>query len=190
MSLGRIRDSTMGMSSVAGIAKDYISSLKSARDGKMKPTVLFMQIGFPFVAGIIAALTRFGVPNSEELITGVSIVAALMCGVATLLFQTRINLSKLFENKTNVFLLKDDIRLVDELFAQVMWSILSGFLLALLLVMKTPAVLVFGSLDLFVRVGFGLAWCLVVNFVLTVGMVLKRMRRVYQIVAMRNRISK
>ena len=186
---GRVRDSTMGMSSVVGIAKDYIHSLKSARDGKMKPAVVLTQICLPIAAGVVAALVRFGVPNSEGLVTGVSIVAALMCSVGTLPFQIRIDLRRLFESKADAFLLEDDIKLVDELFAQVMWSILSGFLLALILVMEAPAVSVFGSMDVFVRTGFGLVWCLVVNFILTVGVVLKRMRRVYVIVAMRNRNS-
>lgn len=177
----------MGMSSVAGIAKDYLNSLRSTRDKKLKPKIALVQICLPIGVGVAAFAARFGVPNSSELITGVSIVAALMCGVATLLFQTRVDLRQRFESDGNAFLLEDDLELVDELFAQVMWAILSGFLIALLLVVKGAFAPVFGSVDVLARIGFGLVWCFALSFVLTVGIVLKRMRHVYEIVAVHRR---
>lgn len=169
----------MGMSSVAGIAKDYVNSLRSARDGKLKPRVILVQMGLPLAVGVAAGLLRFGVPNSSELVTGVSIVAALMCGVATLLFQTRVDLRQRFDGRSDAFLTEGDLKLVDELFSQVMWAILSGFLLVFLLVMKSALASVASGIEFFVRLGFGLTWCLAANFVLTVGVVLKRMRSVY-----------
>lgn len=171
----------MGMSSVAGIWLDYLDSLRSARDGKLKPRAVLGQIGIPLAVGVAAALLRFGVSNAGDIVTGVSIVAALMCGVATLLFQTRVDLRERVCGADDHFLNKGDLKLVDELFAQVMWSILSGFLLVFLLLMKSALAGLLGEFDLLVRAGYGVIWCLVANFVLTVGMVLKRMRRVYQI---------
>ena len=177
----------MGMSSVAGIAKDYVNSLRSARDGKLRPSVIFVQMGLPLAAGVVAGLLRFGIPNSGELVTGVSIVAALMCGVATLLFQTRVDLRQRFDSGNDAFLTEDDLKLMDELFSQVMWAILSGFLLVFLLVMKSALASVASGIEFFVRLGFGLTWCLATNFVLTVGVVLKRMRCVYYRVAVHRR---
>ncbi len=171
----------MGRSSVVGIAKNYLNSLKSARDDKHKPRVLLVQLGLPFCCGVVAGVLRFGIPNASDLVTGVSIVASLMCGVATLLFQTRIDLRERVDGAVDCFLADDDLRLVDELFAQVMWSILSGFLLVLLLLVKGSFADVFYGNEALVRVGYGLVWCLVLNFVLTVGVVLKRINRVYQI---------
>ena len=171
----------MGMSSVTGIWLDYLESLRSARDEKLKLRVVLAQIGIPFAVGVITALLRFGVPNSSDIVTGVSIVAALMCGVATLLFQTRVDLRERVYGGDDHFLNEDDLKLVDELFAQVMWSILSGFLLVFLLLMKSAVAGALGGFELLVRVGYGVVWCLVANFVLTVGIVLKRMRRVYRI---------
>lgn len=158
-----------------------------ARDGKLKPSFVLVQIGLPLVLGITAGLFRFGVPNSGELLTGVSIVAALMCGVTTLLFQTRVDLRQKFDDESDAFLTDDDLELVDELFAQVMWAILSGFLLAFLLVMKGALSGILGGVDVVVRVGFGLTWFLVGNLVLTVGVVLKRMRSVCYRVAVHRR---
>lgn len=177
----------MGMSSVRGIVKDYVNSLRSARDGKLKPSFVLVQIGSPLVLGLMAGLLRFGVPNTSELVTGVSIVAALMCGVATLLFQTRVDLRQKFDGENDAFLTEDDLRLVDELFAQVMWTILSGFLLVFVLVIKGALPSVLGGIDAIVRLGFGLTWFLAGNFVLTVGVVLKRMRSVYYRVAVHKR---
>lgn len=169
----------MGMSSVRGILQDYIDSLKSARDGKLKPGTLLFQLGIPFGCGIAAGAVRFGVSEAENIVTGVSIVAALMCGVATLLFQTRIDLRQRFENSKDPFLVERDLRLVDGLFSQVMWSILSGFLLVLFLVLKSSFSSMLASFDVLVRIACCVAWCLIVNFVFTVGVILKRMRCVY-----------
>lgn len=177
----------MGMSSVAGIAKSYFDSLRSARDGKLKPVVLIEQFFLPLTCGIAAAFMYFDAPDSEELVTGVSVVAALMCSVATLLFQTRVDLRQRLESGSDAFLTTGDLELVDELFAQVMWSILSGFALVFLLMMRGIAVGTIGDIDVLVRLGFGLVWYLIVNFVLTVCMVLKRIQRVYEVVAVHRR---
>lgn len=188
--LGLVGGNAMGMSSVAGITKDYFDTLKSARDGKLKPKVVLVQICLPVAIGVAAAAVRFCVPNSEELVTGVSIVAALMCGVATLLFQTRVDLRQRFEAESDAFLVEGDLKLVDELFAQVMWAILSGFLLAFFLVLKGALAPALGCLELLARVGYGLVWGFAANFVLTVGVVLKRMRCVYEIVAVHSHSRK
>ena len=110
----------MGMSSVAGIVKDYADSLRSARDGKLKLSFVLVQVGFPLALGVAAGLLGLRIPNSGELVTGVSIVAALMCGVATLLFQTRADLHRRLDAENDAFLTEGDLALVDELFAQVM----------------------------------------------------------------------
>lgn len=177
----------MGMSSVVGIVKDYGNSLRSARDGKLKPSFVFAQIGIPVALGAIAGVFRFGIPNSGDFVTGVSIVAALMCGVATLLFQTRIDLRQRFDGESDSFLTEGGLRLVDELFAQVMWSILSGFLLVLLLVIGDTLRSAVGDIEIVVRLSYGLTWGMVANFILTVGVVLKRMRSVYYRVAVHKR---
>ena len=78
-------------------------------------------------------------------------MAALMCGVATLLFQTRVDLRGRVCGADDHFLNTGDLKLVDELFAQVMWSILSGFLLVFLLLMKNALAGILGELDLLVR---------------------------------------
>ena len=41
----------MGMSSVAGIAKDYLNSLRGARDKKLKPKIALVQICLPVGVG-------------------------------------------------------------------------------------------------------------------------------------------
>ena len=43
----------MGMSSVTGIWLDYLDSLRSARDEKLKLRVVLAQIGIPFAVGVL-----------------------------------------------------------------------------------------------------------------------------------------
>lgn len=175
------------MSSVKSIVVDYFDSLRSARDRRFKLPVLLVQIGFPVLMGVVFGAVGLEIANSGEVVTGVSIVAALMCGVATLLFQIRVNLREKFEDESQAFLTQFDLDLVDELFAQVMWCILTGFFLVLLILAKgvIPGLIV--AFPLARNFGLGLMWGLMTNFILTVGLVLKRLNRVYYLVAANKR---
>lgn len=177
----------MGMSSVWGIAKDYVRSLLSANDGRHKLNTLVGQLGVPLGCGIAAGVARVNVAATDSIITGVSIVAALMCGVATLLFQTRVDLRQRYDSRDNHFFCERDLELVDELFSQVLWSILSGFLLVFILMLKSSFGGELAGFEAIVRLGYGVAWCLIANFVLTVALILKRIRAVYIIIAKEKR---
>ena len=170
----------MGMSSIFGIVEDYIESLKSARDGRMPLNTIFVQIILPIFVGALSGIFMQDFPELSDVVTGISIVSSLMFAAATLLFQTRIELRKELENETQYFLTNEDLKLIDGLFSQVLWSILSGFILVLTILVvdmvdptSSPAVnIIFG----FIATGL-------TNFILTVGIALKRMRRVYSLVA-------
>lgn len=173
----------MSMSSVADIAKDYVHSLKSANDRKLKLGTVLFQLGAPVGLGLLAAAVRLGIPDPSDAVTGVSIVSALMCSVAVLLFQARVDLRHRFESLGDPAFVQGDLDLVDELFAQVLWSILSGFVLVLLLILESAFSSALAGFEPVMRLGCGVAWCLMANFALTVGIVLKRMRRVYRSIA-------
>lgn len=177
----------MGMSSVKYILYDYFNSLRSARDGRFRFSVLFVQVCCPVLIGIIFGAVGFGIVNSSEVVTGVSIVAALMCGVAIMLFQIRIGLQEKFARSRQFFLTEYDLELVDELFAQVMWCILSGFLLVLLILIKGIFPEQIAAAPFARNIGLGVIWSLMTNFILTIGLVLKRINRVYNLVAANKR---
>lgn len=177
----------MGMSSVLHIARNYLDSLRSARDGRFKPSVVVGQMLVPVAFGL--AMSFFGIDAEEatDIVAGVSIVAALMCAVATLLFQTRIGLREKLDDTGQAFLTESDLTLVDELFAQVMWAILSGFVLVFLLLLKAALLDIIAPVSLAWHSVLFLVWCLAGNFVLTIGIVLRRLDRVYYLVAANKR---
>lgn len=177
----------MGMSSVCGICKAYLSTLRSARTGKTNKKALAMQIALPVVIGLVVGLFAHMTIEVGNAVTGISIVAALLCAMATMLFQIRINLREKFEEDSQAFLTGGDLILVDELFAEVIWAILFGMILALAMIIADWFGLFKSVNDVVSRIATGTLIACIVHFALVIGMILKRLNRVYLLVAVHKR---
>lgn len=176
----------MGMSSVAGIVKSYFSTLTNQRTGKAHAGALVAQIGLPIAIGIICSCVGPVITSPSNAIVGISIVSALLCAMATMLFQIRMSLRADMKAGKDCFATKKDLKLIDELFAAVLWAILFGLSTVLLMVVL-EWLGVYQVDDYVGRCTSALQITLIVHFVLVIGVVLKRLNRVYELVAIQKR---
>ena len=84
----------MGKSSVVGIAKGHFRTLRDARTGRVRVFDLVWQVGLPVACGVVCAVFGWHLDDASNAIVGISIVAALMCAMAALIFQIRLDLNK------------------------------------------------------------------------------------------------
>ena len=172
------------MSSVLGIFKRYSATFRSARDGRFLLKPFLAQICIPIVVGALSAVFGPVINNAGNAVTGISVVAALLCAAATMLFQIRIELEERMSKGSQVFLVSGDLDLVDELFSQVIWAILIGFCLVLLM-LGYDWFNLSDSIDFAIaaKVVSGVIVSGVLHFVMVIAMVLKRFTRIYELVA-------
>lgn len=177
------------MSSVVDIAKAYFLTLKNQRTGGVNTGAIVFQMGVPIAAGAAWAAVSPGVVTSGNAIAGISVVSALLCAMATLLFQIRIEIRRDVSGKSKArdsFLVPSDVQLIDELFDAVVWAILFG--LATVLGMVFADWLgAFGLDPLVSRFVSGTIVACIVHFVFVVGTILKRLSRAYGLVAKHDR---
>lgn len=177
----------MGKSSVIPIFKNYISTLHGRDDGVRFQDVA-VQLALPAAAGVAVGIlmpTGLRGPVAASLpvaITAISIVSAFMCAMAVMVFQLRIQVAEVFgEGKALAKKVEaGDLQLVDELFHDVMWSIVVGF--ASVFCMTASCFLVEAPEAAF-RVAIGASVATLLNDVLVVGMCLKRMSASYAVVS-------
>ena len=176
----------MGMSAVVGIAKSYFSTLKNQRSGRTHIGALMVQLGAPIAIGIIWLLTGPLISSPSNAIVGISIVSALLCAMATMLFQIRMSLRASEKAGEDCFVTEKDLKLVDELFAAVLWAILFGLAVVLLMVVL-EWLGIYRLDDCVGRCLSALQIAFIVHFVFVIGVVLKRLNRVYELVAIQKR---
>lgn len=165
----------MGKSSVVGIAKGHFRTLRDARTGRVRVFDLVWQVGLPVACGVVCAVFGWHLDDASNAIVGISIVAALMCAMAALIFQIRLDLNKAPVAE------KRDVALIDEVFANVMWAILMGLALALYLIAIDAVGLFDGGTSAIIASSVAVALC--VHFVFVIGMCLKRFQRSYERIA-------
>lgn len=179
----------MSKASLLGIVKDHFSTLRDnsieEKENKNKETKwkilwadLVLQIIFPLALGVLSFVLGFTLTNGiGGLITAVSIVAALMCAMAVMVFQIRMQMKsdKLFTLGTK--------KLINEVFSNIMWTIVVGLFLAAYLA-------IFEALGLFDqelagRILTAVAAAISFHFIMLIAMCLKRLRSAYNTVAAR-----
>lgn len=171
----------MGKSSLLGVAKNHFLTLydNQSCDNQIKTGDVIFQIGFPLLVGIIVAIgsaVENWAPSAQVVsnaIMGLSIVSALMCSMAALIFQIRLGV----RNDESI---SDSKKcLIDELFYNIVWAIVIGFFVVLVIVLTDS----FDLLNVFVvsSVLIGLISALVSHFIIVVCMCLKRLYRSYEI---------
>lgn len=177
----------MGMSSPNRIPKEYFSTLVSQKTGKYKAATIVFQFVLPLVIGGLAFALKIQISSVDSTISGVAVVAALLCAVATMLFQIRIDLRIKIKNGSDAFVTENDLKLVDELFAALLWGILFGFIItAIAMVIHWAGILDSGNL-LIINFCSSILIVCIIHFALVIGLILKRLSAVYQIVAAQKR---
>lgn len=188
----------MGKSSVIGIFEGYVRTLRDARDGensRIRPADVLVQIALPIAIGAGCFFTGWHLANPSNAIVGISIVSALMCAMATLLFQIR---GQMADGPDEAppggggatahlapFRMKlRDKRFIDEVFDDVMWAILVGLTLSLYLIVIDAIGLLAGG-GTVSRILSSIAVAVCAHFVLVIGMCLKRLRSAYNVVSNR-----
>ncbi len=177
----------MGMSSPNRIPKEYFSTLVSQRTGKCKVTTIALQIILPLIVGGIAFALKVQISSVDSTIGGIAVVAALLCAVATMLFQIRIDLRIKVKNNSDAFVTENDLKLVDELFAALLWGIMFGFIItAVAMIIQWTGILDSDNILIICLCTSVLIAC-IVHFAFVIGLILKRLSAVYQIVAIQKR---
>lgn len=118
----------MSKISLANIFLRYFRTLRNADTDNISIIDILIQLILPILIGVICAL--FDLCLDLGIIASVvATISALMCAVAIMLYQTRIQLSD-----ESYFSESRQRRLIDELFSDVAWVICVGFLLVMLIV--------------------------------------------------------
>jgi hypothetical protein len=139
------------------------------------------QFAVPALVAGISLATGWYWGNPAGAVAGVSIVAALLCSMAVFIFQLRLEVNKIDDDRLG----PEDYALLDETFSNVMWAILVGLALALYLIVCDALGLFTASLG--GRLLTALGVYVAIHFLLVIGMSLKRLRRAYQRIAARQR---
>lgn len=167
----------MGKISLFGVVKAYINTLRSYKTNKIMPSDIVVQIALPaFAAAAFAVFWPIGQHElndiSTNIISGVSIISALLCGVAVMVFQLRMQMS----TQDNLRQTRKVKRLVDDTFNDILWAVVSGFTSVIL----TIATNAFVNFDFFQRILGGFAAFFLGNFVLVTCMCIKRLGATYR----------
>lgn len=177
----------MGMSAPTRIPVKYFSSLVSQRTGKPSYATIMFQCVFPVFVAFLLFVFHAKISSVNSIINGVAIVAALLCAVATMLFQIRIDLRIKVKSNSDAFISNNDLELVDELFAALLWGIMFGFIITAIAMVIQWADVLNSDNTLLGYLSSSILIACVVHFASVIGLILKRLSAVYQIVAIQKR---
>lgn len=177
----------MGKTSLKTIATRYLNTLVDNNSGKIMLADIVVQLLFPVISGVAFfmlwpdEISEWPIrPDtlsnlSSGLMTVVSIVSALLCGVAVMIFQLRLQLA----SQVDPIPEEDETELIDQMFNQVLWDVVAGFVTALLIVcsMAFPE----GSTPW--RGILAASIAMIINFILVTCMCIKRFSAAYHIIS-------
>ena len=174
----------MGKTSLRTIRDEYLKTLRTDPRNQGSPFNKHDLLMHVFLPIFVSLLYGVAWPLSGEaldgmcgnIVTGVSIVSSLMCGVAVMIFQLRVQIAAPGE----VDATPDEIELIDETFSDVLWSVVVGFAAVLLLIIGDIAA---AALPMLRRAFVSVAIGLVTNLAIVTCMSLKRMNASYLTVA-------
>lgn len=170
----------MGKISLRGLFVRYLRTLHSVDDDSLYFPDIFVHFVIPlglFIWAIIktdnAADFRGYFANA---MTVISVISGFMCGLAVMIFELRINLN---QSKGELGENAQEIELIDELFSDVLWSVVVGFLTVGCMALSGDATDSSMVNNLFTA--FSLAFCC--NFIVVTLMCLKRIDVCYQVIS-------
>lgn len=170
----------MGKISLRGLFVRNLRTLHSVDDDSLYKPDIFVHFVIPiglFIWAMIetdnAATVRAYFANA---MTAISVISGFMCGLAVMIFELRINL-----NQSNGELGENaqEIKLIDELFSDVLWSVVVGFLSVGCMAISGEINDIAAVNNLFTA--FSLSLCC--NFIVVTLMCLKRIDVCYQVIS-------
>lgn len=173
----------MSKSGLGPIAKAYIKTLHTSSSDQLCITDALLQIGLPIVIGTMLYFLAPGYLHcisdaSQNAIMAISIVSALLCALAVMVFQLRVQIMDMSEFSPA----SKEVQLIDELFSMTLWSVIAGFLTVILMVCAGPLELASEGLGAAI---WAASVACSINFALTAAMCMKRLYAAYRIVSHR-----
>lgn len=167
----------MGKSSLWRVPADHFRTLYDNRTNRPDWGAVVVQAAVPLAAGGATWWLGAKLKDVSGAVAGISIVAALLFAMAVFLFQLRVTLPQ--DNRLG----PDDYKLVDECMKNTLWAILWGLAVALYLIVGGAGEWL--KADGSGPVLTGIAVAAGVHFLMVIAMCLKRLRRAYERIAMR-----
>ena len=171
----------MGKSSLGAIAKGYVDTLHGGSSDGIRPKDIAAHVIAPVAIGVAAFLSpQIDLSGIRAMfgncIVAVSIVSALLCGAAVMVFQLRMQLShgECADRTTRV-----ERKLIDELFSDILWAVVCGFASVLLMVVLGTGERSSLLGDLLTAASLAL----LANYVMVTCMCIKRLNAAYMIVS-------
>ena len=167
----------MGKANIRPLVRGYLDTLRNYLTGKVSWGDVTFQLVIPAMASF-ALFILWPVYTADvsglisNIISCVSIVSGLMCGVAVLLFQLRLQMTIQDDPKPT----DRELKLVDESFKASMWAVLIG-LASVGILIVAPLVRLNQMRHLLYSLGL---FCLM-NFMMTTFMVLKKTASAYEL---------
>lgn len=167
----------MGKASLWRVPADHFRTLYDNRTNRADKGAIFSQTVIPLILG--SGVWKLGAQLTDVTgaVSGISIVSGLLFSMAVFLFQLRQSLGR------DPRLVSEDYALVDECMSNTLWAILWGLTLVLFLIVCGAG----GWLSdrPYGPALTGVAVAAATHFLLVIGMCLKRLRRGYERIAMK-----
>ncbi|WP_014732942.1 hypothetical protein [Corynebacterium pseudotuberculosis] len=161
----------MGKSSMVDIAKNHFKTLYDNQTARFRWQDFASQVVLLLVLGAVAWHFQFQINNAGTVISGVAIMAGLLCAMAVFLFQLRVD----FRDGGGVS--NPVLQLIDECMSNTLWAIAWGVFLSTYIATADA-----GKLFEHERWGglvSGIAIAGALHFVLVIAMCLKRLGKSY-----------
>lgn len=163
---------------VGAIFGDQLDTLVDATTGRRRPADILTLFGLPTVIGIASYWFDWQLNGISSVLAGMAIFTALLFGLVVWVFQLRVDIGR----DPSVPPTSTLTRLVDELFANVLYAVGAGILTVGSIVAQTSTAPVSpsGTTDPASRIWSAIILALIVHFLLALAMCLKRVRSAYQ----------
>lgn len=162
----------LGKSSLVDIAKSHFNTLYDNRTQQIRWQDIGAQVLLPVAVAGLAWVFDFKIENAGTVISGVAIMAGLLCAMAVFLFQLRVD----FRDDQRIP--QQVIRLIDECMANTLWAIAWGVFLSTFIAVADAGQ--WFRHDRWGGLVSGFALAGGVHFVLVIAMCLKRLGKSYE----------
>lgn len=160
----------------------YLNGLKT--DERIRLQDIVVQFFVPICCSVISFVFLWKeVVKSEQLLTfvsnaivAVSIISGLMCALAVLIFQLRAQIS----TEKSIEVRDAEYRLIDQLFNDVLWDVVIGFVSAILLVILSGAISGPSFIACFI---LALSILCIAHFLIVTAMCLKHLSIAHEVIA-------
>lgn len=169
----------MGKAGIGRIFSDYCDTLRTGVYRNRNWRDFLTHFVIPAIVAIAVYLAPQSVSYSirscfGNAITALSIVSALLCGLAVAVFQLRVQISS---GSSGLTVRDAEVRLIDEFFAAILWAVVAGFGAAGLMVIAGIGDL----LNVVCEIATACSLGVTCNFIVVVCMCLKRLSIAYRL---------